>query len=85
MGETDLFGAVRVHSDSGTTAAPRSEQACEYFIGKPSDDPCRRCRLPWSAHYPAQPVRRMRGVIAEVCDVCAYPVESDQHFNHCRG
>jgi hypothetical protein len=29
-------------------------------------------------------IRRMRGVIAEVCDVCGYPVESDQHLNHCR-
>ena len=28
---------------------------------------------------------RVRGTIAEVCDVCAYPVESDQHLNHCRG
>lgn len=29
--------------------------------------------------------RRVRGVVAEVCDVCAFPVESDQHKNHCKG
>jgi hypothetical protein len=27
---------------------------------------------------------RIKGVIAEVCDVCAYPTDSDQHVNHCR-
>jgi hypothetical protein len=27
---------------------------------------------------------RVRGVIAEVCSVCAYPLESTQHVNHCR-
>jgi hypothetical protein len=28
--------------------------------------------------------RRIAGVIAEVCDTCSYPVESDQHVKHCR-
>lgn len=28
--------------------------------------------------------RRVKGVVAEVCDVCAYPVDSDQCINHCK-
>jgi hypothetical protein len=33
------------------------------------------------AHRP----KRVRGVIEAVCDICSYPVESDQHVDHCRG
>jgi hypothetical protein len=30
-------------------------------------------------------VRRVLGVIAEVCDTCSFSLDSDQHVNHCRG
>jgi hypothetical protein len=30
------------------------------------------------------PPRRLHGVVAEVCDVCGYPMESQQHVLHCR-
>jgi hypothetical protein len=28
--------------------------------------------------------RRVLGVVAQVCDVCACPVDSEQHVLHCR-
>jgi len=40
---------------------------------------CQRC----GAMLTPRP-HRVHGVIAEVCSVCAYTIESAQHINHCR-
>jgi len=70
------------------TSTP-SGTLCDYYRGKPLDknSPCSRpgCGRPWSEHYPEYKPKRLRGVIAEVCSVCAYPLDSDQHISHCRG
>jgi hypothetical protein len=69
-----------------TTSQPQqpASPVCGYFWGKPQHDACQRCHQPWTAHYPARPRRRVRGVVAEVCSVCAYSTDSDQHVKHCR-
>jgi hypothetical protein len=66
-------------------AAPATAEACGYHIGKIAS-PCARCGMPYQAHWPelSRP-KRMRAAVAEVCSVCSYPVNSDQHRNHCRG
>jgi hypothetical protein len=58
---------------------------CGYHMGK-AQSPCSRCGQPYLAHYPElRRPRRVRGVIKAVCDLCSYPIDSDQHQNHCRG
>ncbi len=37
------------------------------------------------AAEPQPTPRREHGVIAEICDVCGNPVDSDAHVNHCGG
>jgi hypothetical protein len=60
-------------------------QACGYHLGK-AKDPCKRCGMPYRAHWPeALRPKRIRGVVAEVCSVCAYPMDSPQHVHHCGG
>jgi hypothetical protein len=62
---------------------------CDYFRGKPLDrnTACTRpgCGRPWSEHYPEYKPRRVRGVIAAVCNVCSQPLDSEAHLNHCNG
>ena len=89
MNEPSLFDRARIRTNGErsitNTSAPGST-LCAYFRGKPLDrnSACVRpgCGRPWSEHYPE--LKRVRGVIQSVCDVCAYPLDSDQHVNHCR-
>ena len=91
MDEASLFNTVSAQANGeqpiGNTVA-QAGTLCDYFRGKPLDrnSACARpgCGRPWSEHYPEYKPQRMRGVVAEVCSICAYPLTSDQHVNHCR-
>jgi hypothetical protein len=98
MDEPSLFNTARVRIngecsivDMRDSAPPQPavpRQLCAYFRGKPLDKTslCARpgCGRPWSEHYPEYKPQRMRGVIAKMCSICAYPLDSDQHLHHCR-
>jgi hypothetical protein len=65
--------------------AAASSAACGFHTGQMSS-PCTRCKQPYVAHWPElNRGKRERRTIQAVCDVCSYPVESDQHTKHCRG
>ncbi len=65
-------------------AAPTG-QACGYFIGKPKDGPCKRCGLPWLAHWPELTRPRRARPVRQICDVCSFELDSEQHRQHCGG
>jgi hypothetical protein len=89
MSEANLFNTARVRVGGKCAIIDMREaeapQPCGYFIGKPADGPCKRCGLSWSIHYPARPPKRVRGAVAEVCDLGAQSTDSDAHLNHCGG
>jgi hypothetical protein len=64
--------------------SPPTGEACGYHLGKIAE-PCKRCGQGYARHWPeVYRPKRVRGVIAEVCDTCAQPLDSPQHINHCR-
>ena len=42
-------------------------------------------RKQYQRHWPELSRLRQAKRIVTICDVCSYPVDSDQHINHCRG
>jgi hypothetical protein len=91
MDEVNLFDTARTQANGprqNISAVAQAGTLCAYFRGKPLDKTslCARpgCGRPWSEHYPEYKPQRMRGVIAKVCSICAYPLDSDQHLHHCR-
>jgi hypothetical protein len=96
MGEPSLFDTAQARLNGLDAIVDMREPQqpaisgtlCAYFRGKPLDrnSACLRpgCGRPWNEHYPEYQPRRVRGIIAEVCNVCAYSLDSDQHVNHCR-
>jgi hypothetical protein len=95
MSASNLFDTAVVPTGGKCVVVDMREQPqpagtlCDYFKGKPLDKNtlCARpgCGRPWREHYPEYKPKRLRGVIQDVCSVCSYPIESDQHLNHCRG
>jgi hypothetical protein len=88
MSEPDLFDTARVRMNGKceTVDMREAQMVCGYFIGRLKDNPCcKRCGHSWAAHWPE--VRQSQRVvrIAEVCSVCAYPLDSGQHTDHCGG
>ena len=79
MDQSDLFNTarLRVNSQCAIINVQEAQLVCGYFIGKPSEGPCKRCGGTYQQHYPElRRSRRVRAVVAAVCDVCSYPMDS---------
>jgi hypothetical protein len=90
MSEANLFDTARVRVGGKCVAVDMREsepqQPCGYFLGKPAGGGlCRRCGLPWLPHWPELNRPRRARPVRQICDVCSFEIESEQHSNHCGG
>jgi hypothetical protein len=87
MSEANLFSTVPVRINGKCEIVDMREQAqpCGYFIGKPKDGPCKRCGFGWLPHWSELNRPRRARSVKQICDVCSFEIESEEHREHCGG